>query len=294
MLHHRFPFLHPINKSRELPGVPAVELYQQTIAIDSQAEPVDSCAVCTTPLQGEFCHACGQRRTDSTHFTVRHLLGEAFREITSLDGKIWSTARLLYLKPGLLVNEYLQGRGSLHLGPVKLYLIAIALYFFLAPYGILSPEQIRQAASQYPTGQASEFFARMQERMESGAFFDTYQNLYTAFLGLTVFLSALALKIWYRKRYLGEHFVFALYELAFIFLMVIPMSVLPWLSLPPLAYLGFTAVMILGYGVWLTFALRRVYEPRWSRVIPFALVYLFFRELVDNTIGLAVIVIATL
>ena len=270
------------------------EFNQQPAAVATPAKESDSCAACATPLFGEFCYFCGQKRADSTHFTVRYLLSEAFREITSWDGKIWSTARLLYLKPGLLVNEYLKGRGSLHLGPVKLYLIAIALYFVLAPYGILSPEQIRRTASQFPAGEATEFFARMQQRMESGAFFDSYQTIYTALLGLTVFLSALVLKLWFRKRYLGEHLVFALYEISFIFLLVIPTSALPWLPLGPLAYLWVTLALVGGYGIWLVFALRRVYEPRWLRVIPFALLYLLFREIVDTTIGMAAIVVAAL
>lgn len=270
------------------------EFNQQPVAVAPPENESVSCAACATPLYGEFCFACGQKRADSSHFTVRYLLGEAFREISSLDGKIWSTVRLLYLKPGLLVNEYLNGRGSLHLGPVKLYLIAIALYFFLAPLGILSPEQIRRTASQFPTDQATEFFTRMQQRMESGAFFDTYQSVYTAMLGLTVFLSALALKLWFRKRYLGEHMVFALYELAFIFLLVIPTSALPWLQLGPLAYLGVTLALVGGYGIWLCFALQRVYEPRWLRVLPFALLYLIFREILDTTIGMIAIVVAVL
>lgn len=269
-----------------------MELSPDTVSPTAPVTPASDCAACGAPLLGEFCHACGQKRADSSHFTVRFLLGEALREITSFDGKIWSTVRLLYLKPGLLVNEYLNGRGSLHLGPVKLYLISIALYFFLAPYGILSQEQIRQTAAQFPAGAATEFFTRMQQRMESGAFFDVYQKLYTALLGLTVFLSALALKLWYRKRFLGEHLVFALYELSFIFLMVIPTSLLSWLSLPPLAYLTLTLVLLGGYALWLTFALRRVYEPRWSRVLPFAFLYLLFRELVDNSIALGAILVA--
>jgi hypothetical protein len=244
-------------------------------------------------LQGVYCHACGQKAMESAHFSVHHLVGEFLKEATSFDGKLWSTARLMVTRPGQLVVDYLQGRGRLYVSPVKLYLTATAIYFLLFPYAILDIPDLEQFAQliQHPT--LEPFLAKMRVDMASGAFYSSYQNWYTLLLACTVVLSALVLKLGFRHRLLGEHLVFALNELTFVFLMVLPLAVIRpftkgWQEVGALV----TLVLILAWGIYVALSIRRVYRPSRRKLVLFMLGYLVFRQVLDSSLALAAIVLA--
>lgn len=81
-----------------------------------------SCLNCGAPVRGAYCAACGQRTVDldaSTWHVVREALGDA----TDVDGRILATARAL-VSPGRLTREFLQGRRTPYVGPLKLFLLA--------------------------------------------------------------------------------------------------------------------------------------------------------------------------
>src|ERR1044072_7680023 len=94
-------------------------------------EPV--CPNCTAQLAGDYCHACGQKKSHPNEFSVRRFIGRLLTEFIDLESnKVIKTARAMILKPGLLAREYLSGRRSTYIGPVKLYLTFSALYFLFA------------------------------------------------------------------------------------------------------------------------------------------------------------------
>ena len=54
---------------------------------------------------------------------------EQFHEVTSADGKLWRTVKALFV-PGKLTEEYLDGRRSLYVRPVRIFLVLNVLLFF--------------------------------------------------------------------------------------------------------------------------------------------------------------------
>jgi hypothetical protein len=56
---------------------------------------------------------------------------QAFNEYFGLDGRFWKSLRLLIFQPGRLTKEYFSGRRSPYLAPLRLYLSATVLFFFL-------------------------------------------------------------------------------------------------------------------------------------------------------------------
>ena len=87
------------------------------------------CANCTTPMEGEFCHHCGQ----SVHSVLRPvhgLLEEFFETILHIDGRILHTLPPLFLKPGLLTLEYFSGRRVRYIAPFRLMFVLCLLSFF--------------------------------------------------------------------------------------------------------------------------------------------------------------------
>ncbi len=89
-----------------------------------------ACENCKTPLQGGFCHRCGQ----NAHNPLRsfgHAVEEVFESFWHLDGRIFRTLRTL-LSPGRLANAYLGGHRAPFVAPLRLFVILSVLTFFVA------------------------------------------------------------------------------------------------------------------------------------------------------------------
>ena len=88
------------------------------------------CANCTTPLEGEYCHHCGQ----SVHSVLRpvHGLLEEFLEtFLHIDGRIFHTLPPLMFKPGFLTLEYFAGRRVRYIAPFRLMFVMCLLSLFV-------------------------------------------------------------------------------------------------------------------------------------------------------------------
>jgi len=86
------------------------------------------CANCQTPIQGGWCHACGQK-AEPSHRSIRHLVGEALEGLTHMDGRVWTTLRRLILQPGQLTRDYLDGKRAAQIPPFRLYLVVLLILF---------------------------------------------------------------------------------------------------------------------------------------------------------------------
>lgn len=95
------------------------------------------CANCGTPLEGPYCHACGQN-SDTHHRTIFHLIWEAIEGMFHLDGRLARTLPLLFFKPGVLAKDYMEGRIARHVPPFRTFLVALLLFIFAAEHAIHS------------------------------------------------------------------------------------------------------------------------------------------------------------
>ena len=94
------------------------------------------CLNCGAELSGSFCSACGQRAVPANP-SVAEIAGDAWQELSGLDGRVAATFRSL-LRPGRLTTDYIDGRRTRYLSPVRLYLIVSVFYFVVsaaAPQG---------------------------------------------------------------------------------------------------------------------------------------------------------------
>jgi hypothetical protein len=88
------------------------------------------CPNCNALLEGPWCSKCGQKQSDLDP-TWHDLVHESLHEFLHLDGKIFRTARKLFLEPGELTAEFLRGRRASYIGPLRLYLTFSVLFFVL-------------------------------------------------------------------------------------------------------------------------------------------------------------------
>src|SRR5687768_9708359 len=117
------------------PSVATAELAQARVG-DAPRQgdvPVQAaaCRNCDAAMHGEYCASCGQRAVHADP-TARELAHDAVQELLNVDGKILSTLRLLFTRPGFLTVEHLRGRRARYVAPIRLYLTCSVLYFLVS------------------------------------------------------------------------------------------------------------------------------------------------------------------
>ena len=99
--------------------------------VPSNAPAPAACRNCSAPLDGPFCSQCGQKHHEHLDPSLREIAHEAGEELLHVDGKLLETARLLLTRPGELTREFLAGRRARYVSPLRLYLTASVLFFFV-------------------------------------------------------------------------------------------------------------------------------------------------------------------
>jgi hypothetical protein len=98
--------------------------------MSENAEARERCANCGAEMKGPFCAVCGQSEKD-IRLPILTLASEAADGLLSWDGRMLSTLRALYMRPGQVARDYCDGKRVAHTAPVRLYLL-ISLFFFAA------------------------------------------------------------------------------------------------------------------------------------------------------------------
>lgn len=92
--------------------------------------PNEACANCGAPLSGDYCAACGQSREDIRRPALS-LVTETLDGLLSWDGRLLTTFRQLFTRPGRVARDYADGRRQRYTPPVRLYLIVSLIFFAL-------------------------------------------------------------------------------------------------------------------------------------------------------------------
>ena len=97
-----------------------------------------ACRNCGAPLQGRFCHVCGQAA--HIHRSLLHLGEELLHGLFHFDAKGWRTLPLLIARPGLLTRRYVDGQRARYVSPLALFLFMVFLMFFAASLTSAPPD----------------------------------------------------------------------------------------------------------------------------------------------------------
>lgn len=132
------------------------------------------CLNCGTQVLGKYCHQCGQENKvprESFWSLVVHF----FYDIAHFDNSFFDTVKHLFLRPGFLPQEYMQGRRARYLNPLRMYLFTSA-FFFLVFIGLKSPEGafITGNNKVYSTGQRDSTLREVKQKLKKDS---THQGL---------------------------------------------------------------------------------------------------------------------
>ncbi|MFY8108855.1 MAG: DUF3667 domain-containing protein [Bacteroidia bacterium] len=95
-----------------------------------------TCLNCGNIVEDRFCGHCGQENIE-TRMSFLGLFAHFAEDLTHYEGKFWKTIKYLFFKPAFLTKEYLSGKRTSYLPPVRLY-IFVSFFTFLLPH--LLPE----------------------------------------------------------------------------------------------------------------------------------------------------------
>ena len=193
------------------------------------------CPNCGAELVGDFCHGCGEKRTEARDLSVRHFLKDAAAELTSLDSKLLNTLRALLFRPGFLTLEWLAGRRARYLKPLNLVLalFAVQLFAYTASKAVsmfniaMIVENERQLAAQWQLpngGFYDKLFAKASARKGASveslyeAVNEKWQRNVSLLQPAQIVVLAVLLQLLYlfSRRYFVEHLIFSMHFLAFI------------------------------------------------------------------------------
>jgi hypothetical protein len=88
------------------------------------------CLNCGTVVHGKYCHVCGQENIEPKE-TFWGMVTHFFNDITHFDGKFFVTLKDLLFRPGFLSAEYMKGRRTSYLNPIRMYVFTSALFFLV-------------------------------------------------------------------------------------------------------------------------------------------------------------------
>ena len=97
---------------------------------------MERCVSCDASLSGPYCSRCGERALEPEALTLRHFLVHTVtHELLHVDGTLWRTLQLLFVRPGRLSLEYVAGRRRPYINPFRLLLVAIVAYTLMTASG---------------------------------------------------------------------------------------------------------------------------------------------------------------
>lgn len=225
----------------------------------------DYCLNCNEDVKGDkFCSNCGQKRTPPEHLTVKYFLKNILKESASLDSKVLKTFINLFFNPGELTKEYLKGHKQKFISPIKIYLIASAIFFF-SVWGIMF--EANNIEEQMATPQNARVIE--MSNLDTETFVEKYTDITRKSQGYIQFLSVTALALvifalYFRKQnFYIEHLVFAFHYKSFTYLSTtvyaLTVKLITFIAGIPITQTILFLFMPV-YFIYLFMALKKVYE----------------------------------
>lgn len=130
------------------------------------------CSDCEAETSGNFCANCGQ--PTHVHRSLLHLGEELLHGVMHFDARIWRTLPLLWLNPGRLTREWVEGKRTRYVSPLAIFLFTLFVMFFALSF-MPHPESkaggagLAERIASQRVGLAEAEKALVQMRAESGA-----------------------------------------------------------------------------------------------------------------------------
>ncbi|MEZ5039660.1 MAG: DUF3667 domain-containing protein [Saprospiraceae bacterium] len=211
------------------------------------------CKNCQTPLEGQYCYNCGQKKI-SERFSLKKILRDLFQTIVNLEKGFWYTMKELFLRPDQVIKAYLGGATIKYYNPFRYYLIIIAVVALLnVSLGIYDLQQSDLRETLSPD--VPEHIRQTQIAISE------YAKKFLNFIPLIILPFIAKMFHWiFKKRSwnYAEHLISTTYLYGQV--SIISILVLPCLYFAP-QYIGWAfPISILIPALFFSYAYRRIFE----------------------------------
>lgn len=91
-----------------------------------------TCQNCGAFVEQHYCPKCGQENSESRQ-SFHHVFTHFVFDFLHYDSSFWRTAKYLFLSPGKLSLEYMNGKRKSYVNPFTLYIFISFIAFFIPP-----------------------------------------------------------------------------------------------------------------------------------------------------------------
>lgn len=212
-------------------------------------------------MPSTYCPSCGQKAVKPKDLTLGHALHHLVHETLHLDGRLWSTLKLLFLRPGQLSLDFAEGRRQRHIHPVRLLLVIAGLYFLVANPTVMNLQHIAGRDKSGRVAAQLERIARREGRSAAQVSETRSLRMQTRFKLAQlawVGVSGGLLALLFRRRFkeIGQHLAVAAHNAAWGFAVYLPVGFL--MVVFPLALAPLLAISLAG-AIYTFLAFRRIY-----------------------------------
>jgi hypothetical protein len=143
---------------------------------DSQStrrRPPDApCLNCGNTTPGQYCPACGQRKT-WVRVSIRTMIADVLEDQLVMNRALPRTLTGLLFRPGWLTQEYVRGRIVSYIAPFRLYIVASVVFFLILSFvGLAALERV-QVGTGALSANADSTRAILEERQQTLQGIDT-------------------------------------------------------------------------------------------------------------------------
>lgn len=89
-----------------------------------------NCLNCGATVAGRYCQRCGQENIE-TRESFWSLVKHFVYDILHFDGKFFYTLKYIFTRPGFVAAEYVRGKRTSYLHPIRMYLFTSAVFFLI-------------------------------------------------------------------------------------------------------------------------------------------------------------------
>lgn len=97
-----------------------------------------TCQNCGSFVEKNYCPNCGQENSESRH-SFHHLFTHFVSDFLHYDSSFWRTTKTLFISPGKISVEYMDGKRKSYVNPFSYYIFISFLTFFI-PFMLTYPD----------------------------------------------------------------------------------------------------------------------------------------------------------
>lgn len=103
-----------------------------------------TCQNCGSFVEKNYCPNCGQENSESRH-SFHHLFTHFVSDFLHYDSSFWRTTKTLFISPGKISAEYMNGKRKSYVNPFSYYIFISFLTFFI-PFMLTYPDEAENNA----------------------------------------------------------------------------------------------------------------------------------------------------